>query len=120
MRPSVGATVARLSLQARSSDNEDFAVNVEIGIPYRSHEHPDTWACPVAVRPLYDRLLDQYGEDSFQALFLAMRLALVLLKDFTEKGGSLFMNGGGSMEDEGTFPFEAYLIGFGAMVPPRS
>ena len=90
---------------------------MEIGLPYPLGENE--WACPVAVRPLYERLRDQHGGDSFQAMFLAMRLALTLLKDFTDKGGLLLMNG---EETEamggGAFPFEAYTVDFGPIIPP--
>jgi hypothetical protein len=93
------AVVASLSLIARRPGQQDVPVTVNIGTPYQVGE--DEWACPVSVRPLYDILRDQHGVDSFQAMFLAMRLALVLLKDFTEKGGILL-----------GFSFDIYRIDF--------
>jgi hypothetical protein len=105
------STVASLSLQGKSEGEGNFPINVEIGRPYQIGE--DEWACPVSVRPLYDHLHDQHGGDSFQALFLAMRLALSLLKNFTEKGGSLLMDGEETaFEADGGFPFEAYTVGY--------
>jgi hypothetical protein len=57
---------------------------------------------------LHERLRDQHGGESFQAMFLAMRLALTLLRGFVETGGTLLMAG----EDRAgaDFPFDAYTI----------
>ena len=96
--------VARLLLRGRQKEKPDFMVTAEIGAPYEAG--PNEWACPVSVRPLYDRLPDMHGVDSFQALFLAMRLAMALLKDFTEKGGSLALIDEKSPDDE--FQFDDY------------
>ncbi len=70
-------------------------------MPYQCADSPEEWSCPVSVRPLHDQLSDQHGGDSLQALCLAIRLALDLLKDFRAKGGVLLIDG----ED---FPIEAY------------
>jgi hypothetical protein len=100
-----------MSLEGRLDGKEPFPINIEIGMPYEVGE--DEWACPVSVQPLYGRLHDAHGSDSFQALFLAMRLALSLLKGFTDDGGELLMHGDGdppALPGEG-FPFGAYTIG---------
>lgn len=107
----MAAIAASMSLQGSLEGKELFPIDIKIGTPYEVDE--DDWACSVSVNPLFGRLGDQHGVDSFQALFLAMKLALSLLKGFTEKGGSLFMKGGEETSfawHEG-FPFEAFTIG---------
>jgi hypothetical protein len=77
---------------------------VAIGQPY---PRPDgSWACPVELSGLHDRLHDMIGEDSLQALCLAMRLCGKLLTAFVESGGHL-RNEGDDPED--SFPLEAYF-----------
>ena len=107
--------VASLPLIARSPGREDFAVTVEIGTPYQVGG--TEWACPVSLWPLYDTLSDQHGEGSFQAMFLAISLALVLLKDFQDKGGTLLYPGEENAPiDEAGFSFDNYKIDFARSV----
>ena len=95
------SAIANFSLDAVDADGHPFLLTVEIGAPYR-HEKYEAWACPVSVLPLFDKLSDQVGEDSFQALCLGIRLTQALLEDFVSKGGSLLVGGE-------AFPFEAYF-----------
>ena len=81
---------------------EPFTITLELGKPYLWKTSPDTWACPIALKGLYDRLADMRGEDALQALCLALRLAFELLDDFRQKGGKLTYETG---ED---VPIEAY------------
>ena len=106
------ANVATLELTGRQAGKPDIAISVEIGVPYRVAG--TEWACSVSVRPLHERLHDQYGEGSFQALLLAMRLALDLLKNYTEKDGALLD------EDGGSFPFDAFPINLPSRNRPSS
>lgn len=96
------SAIASLSLDAVDPDGLSFRLTVEIGMPYL-HEEYEAWACAVSVRPLYKKLNDQVGEDSFQALCLCIRLVQTLLEDFVSKGGRLLVQGA-------PFPFEAYFI----------
>ena len=86
--------VASLSLIGRNLGEDDFPLTVEIGAPYQVGK--EEWACPVSVSPLYDHLPDMRGGDLFQAIFLAMRLALTLLKDFNDKRGAVLFPEKGS------------------------
>ena len=97
--------IAFSSLFGQRPGQERFEINIEIGTPYRCGEDPEEWACPVAVRPLYKRLRDAHGGDSFQSLCLAIALAQDLLQDFREKGGSL------TYENGEPFPLEFYTFG---------
>jgi hypothetical protein len=99
--------VASVSIDAISPKGEAFVIEMAVGAPYRCET--GEWACPIALGGLYDRLADIHGEDSFQALCLAIRLAQDLLWDFREKGGKLLSG----TED---FPLEAYA--FRNVIPP--
>lgn len=94
-------TVASLTLGASVPGQEDFDISLEIGAPYLDQSR--AWRCPVSLRPLYAKLSDITGENSFQALCLAIALAQDLLHDFVEKGGSLTSDG-----EE--FPLDAYSM----------
>jgi hypothetical protein len=62
-------------------------ITVDIGRPYALGESEA--ACPVAIAGLLDRLHDVHGEDTLQALALAVQLVRRLLGDFVAKGGRL-------------------------------
>src|SRR4051794_24140849 len=79
--------VASRNLVGVHPSKGEVALRVVIGLP--NQIETDEWACPVAVEGLYEKLRDQHGADSFQALMLAQNLARTLLSDFVEKGGRL-------------------------------
>lgn len=93
-----GPIVASVSIDAVSPDRGAITIEVEIGTPYR--RPTGEWACPVSLAGLYERLADAVGEDSFQALCMAISLAQHLLQDFRDEGGALL-----------EFPLEAYAFG---------
>jgi hypothetical protein len=59
--------IAQTSFFGQRPGEERFEITVEIGAPYQCGEDPEEWACPVAVSPLYKRLHDAHGGDSFQS-----------------------------------------------------
>ncbi len=95
-------TVANLSIAAKAAEGEAFEIELEIGAPYCTET--GEWACPVGLQGLYDDLPDVRGEDSFQALCLAIGLAQKLLQDFVDEGGTLSVDGD-------RFPLESYAFG---------
>jgi hypothetical protein len=95
-------TVASLVIDAVSSDGKAFVIELEIGTPYQ--RETGEWACPVALRGLYERLAEARGVDSFQSLCMAISLAQDLLRSFRDNGGKLLVES----ED---FPLEAYAFG---------
>jgi len=101
--------IAQLSLVGTRPGGQPFKITVQIGKPYLYGTDPEEWACPVAVLPLFKALRDAHGNDSFQALCLAVSLAQDLLHGFREQGGVLSNEGEGEGED--TFPLEAYAFG---------
>ena len=103
----MNSVIATESLIAKRVDEDPFELKIEIGTPYKVGSDPEEWACPVALRPLYQRLHDAHGRNSFQSLCLAASLVLDLLQGFIERGGSLTFPNGDS------FPLEAYSFGAG-------
>jgi len=95
-------TIASLTLDAVAPDGQRLAITLEIGTPY--HRETSEWACPVALVGLYEQLSDACGDDSFQALCMAVSLAQDLLQDFQEKGGALLIEGD-------RFQLEPYAFG---------
>ncbi len=78
-------TVASLTIDALSADGRTFVIVAEVGTTYR--RHTGDGACPLALTGLFEHLMDQQGEDSLQALCMALMLVQMLLEGFREKGG---------------------------------
>lgn len=95
-------------INAQRPNEDPFQVCIEVGVPYRVNDDPDEWACPVALKPLYNNLHDAHGGNSLQSLCLALSLVFDLLSAFQEKGGKLYMTDGDD------FPIEAYRFGVAA------
>ena len=77
--------VVTTKLDCFSPEGDHREVVVEIGRPYQAAE--GEWACPVKIRGLYDHLCDIHGQDSLQALCLAVSLVRSLLTGYVEGGG---------------------------------
>jgi hypothetical protein len=80
----MGSVIAERKLVCVDPDGSRTLVVIRLGAPYTSSD--GDWACPVALEGLEARLVDIRGEDSFQALMLARRLALRLLLARADKG----------------------------------
>ncbi len=104
-RKKMNNVIEHSSVFGQRQVEERLEITVEIGTPYLYGEDPEEWGCPVSVQPLYNRLHDAHGSDSFQALYLAIALVQDLLKDCMEKGGSL------THENGEPFPLESYSFG---------
>jgi hypothetical protein len=97
--------IATLSLLGRlAQTQEEFPVTVSIGTPYPRGN--GSWACPVELKGLHERLADIVGDNSLQALCLAVQLAGTLLAAFIRGGGRL-RNPGDDPED--SFSLEGYF-----------
>ena len=81
-----------------------FPLKVATGIPYLSGSEPDTWRCPVSVDPLHTQLRDIAAGDAFQALCLASRTALDLLRSFIERGGRVTFDGASDVPLDSRIP----------------
>lgn len=74
------------TLTAIDPDGSRFELTLRIDAP---REVDVDWACPVSLTPLFPKLGDIQGVDSWQALQLAQRLLFTLLEGFVERGGRL-------------------------------
>jgi hypothetical protein len=89
-----GELIAERRIAAVSPKGEKLTLRVAVGRPYQVDDV--SWACPVSIEGLYDKLHDAVGIDSWQALSLALGLARQLLGHFLEDGGKLYWEEGGS------------------------
>ena len=78
--------IAGLRLNATPPNEPTQQIEVQIGLPVQVG--PDEWVCPVELKGLYESM-QLRGGDALQALGLAMRLSLSLLKAFKDGGGTL-------------------------------
>ena len=97
----VALVAASRRLWAECPKRGGFEVEVQLGVPYPVSD--SEWACSVGLGGLHDRLRDQHGVDSWQALMLAWLLARTLLEAFVEDGGKLYRNRGGEVVDVAGF-----------------
>ncbi len=82
-----GEEIAGSEYVFRLPDGSERPVRLRIGRPYANGGN--TWACPVELAGFESRYPDIVGEDSLQALSLALALAWRRLQDFVEKGGTV-------------------------------
>lgn len=80
--------IATRRLRAKTPEGRLFEIEVGIGTPVCCGDQE--WKCAVVLSGLHNKLSDQHGIDSWQALMLAQRLARQLLGYFVEDGGQLF------------------------------
>ncbi len=79
--------IAERLIWAVDRDGRGFDVALMIGKPYRADSLENYWRCPVAMIGLHGRFPDMYGDDSWQALVLAIDLTKTLLRTFVEVNG---------------------------------
>ena len=84
--------ISQRNLKGIRPNGEKIHIVVAVGIPYQNNEY-DSWACPVKIEGLHEKLADQHGIDSWQALRLAQKLIESMLSHFIEKGGKLYIFG---------------------------
>ena len=82
------AKIATRTVLAVDPGGREFNLMVGIGQPYEVA--PEEWACSVCLDGLHERLRDQHGVDSWQALQLAYQLISQLLGYFVKDGGKLY------------------------------
>lgn len=100
--------IASLDLVAVHRDGIRVPVSLRVGAPARVS--PGEWSCAIRLDGLHDGLTTMRGEDSVQALCLALGLAATLLRDFVGRGGRLVYaqaNEDGGPESD--WPLESYF-----------
>ena|SRR2546425_9617866 len=91
-REEFGEEIASSEYVFRSPDGSERPVRLRVGRPYV--DGGGGWACPVELVGFERRYPDIVGEDSLQALSLALTLAWRRLQEFVEKGGLVRDNEG--------------------------
>jgi hypothetical protein len=86
-REDFGEEVASSEYVFRFPDGSERTVRLRVGRPYADGEK--AWACPVELSGFERRYPDIVGEDSLQALSLALTLTWRRLQDFVDKGGTV-------------------------------
>src|SRR5690349_18657729 len=97
--------VATLQLVEVWPNGQRVPAQVQIGMPFR--EDNGSWGCPILITTVNERIHLMHGEDSMQALCLAVRFAGQMLQLVIDRGGRLRCTGEGP--DEGDFPLTAYF-----------
>lgn len=91
--PTVNDPVATREFECVSPEGERWFCTVSVGRPTRvSAETNSGWRCPIAL-PLEDSTPAVFGDDSWQALSLAMSFVHLRLADFIQRGGKLYYPG---------------------------
>lgn len=91
--------IASLDLVEIVPSGKRVPTRIEISQP-----HPDergSWACPVLISSISEKVSEIHGEDSLQALCLAVRFVHIVLRTRVERGSRLICDGG-------DFPLDAY------------
>ena len=88
-------------------NGERLAVTVAIGHPFPTSAQD--WACPVSFAPLHEGTTAIHGQDSFQAICLAIAFVKDLLTSFLADGGQILYAATGEQ-----FPIDAYFASRGA------
>ena len=98
-------TIAKLDLILVKNSGEKLPVSIEIGRPYEIQDGKgaDFAKCPVSMRGLHKNISDIAGEDTFQALTLAIAFVRTMLKYFNDDGGKILLNDGKSEFEFGSF-----------------
>ncbi len=86
-RDDFGEEVCASEYVFRFRDGSEKPVRIRVGHPYQ--DTTSVWACPIEMAGFERRYPDIRGEDSMQALSLAISLAWLRVQDFVEKGGTV-------------------------------
>jgi hypothetical protein len=105
--------IATLHLIQVNPGGKRTLVRVEIGEP--RYDERGSWVCPVLITSIDEEVREIHGEDSLQALCLAVRFVGSMLGSVIERGCRLLYEGEGA--EEADFPLNAY---FGVGEPLRA
>jgi hypothetical protein len=83
--------VASAEIVCVAADGREFNATIAVARPYRAPT--GEWRCPVVTSGLQERLPDMAGEDSLQALCMALSTVRILLEHLVEQGGQLLYRG---------------------------
>jgi len=100
--------IATLQMIQMDSGGERKPVRVEIGKPH--YDKRGSWACPVLITNIDDKVREIHGEDSMQALCLGVQFVHRMLLSVRERGHRLLEPGQDVQNaEEVDFPLNAYF-----------
>ncbi len=91
--------IASLELIAKPHEGDPFPVSLTLYLP-ELDTPPNTYACAIDIKPLYEKPFNIYGEGSLQALSLAARHGLQMLAIFISQHGTLAYPDGATFAPE--------------------
>jgi hypothetical protein len=107
----VDSPIGALSLFMVNATDRPVPIRVEVGRPQQER---GAWRCPILVEGIDDTVRYTYGEDSLQALCLALRRVSFHLQSAVDAGNQLMV------DEQNCFPLEAYFgTGTGGIGPDR-
>lgn len=90
--------IAKRELVSVSQDGGKTKISIEIEAPFESQGH---FTCQINFIGLFDRRHQIHGDDSMQALCLAIRFANSLLENVVQEGGKfLYPDDGSEVDNE--------------------
>jgi len=89
--------IAETKLWMVTPDGKKKRLTIVLGKPYRKKGHG---ACPIAIRGLYPKIADICGEDTWQALILAIKFVRLSLIAWTKKGCEFTFPDGSRLDPE--------------------
>ena len=92
--------IAEVRLICIYADGSRQEVVAGVDLPYRTQT--GEWACKATLSPMH-QLRDVKGEDSFQALCLALSLIKQMLERFQDHGGQILDSGGAPLPLDAEF-----------------
>jgi hypothetical protein len=102
--------IARTELDVLWPDGRRVRTTVAVGLPYHDG-HLRAWRCPVRLDGLVSHMPDIGGEDSLQALLLALRVAHQQLAQAEATGARLLLVGEEPDDPESGFDLKSYFGG---------
>ena len=108
--------IASLELIHLGADGKRRQLRVRIGRP--RYDERRSWACPILITGLDEEIREIHGEDSMQALCLAVQRVHTVLRFVLERGNRLLIAGDDATQrdcEDVDFPVDAY---FGIGEPP--
>ena len=104
--------IAHTELDVLWPDGRRVRATIAVGLPYHDGQMR-AWRCPVRLDGLVSRVPDIGGEDSLQALLLALRLAHQQLAQAEATGARLLSVGEEPGDRDSGFDLKSYFGGLG-------
>ena len=104
--------IAALELMEVRPDGRRRPIRAQVGAPH--YDERGSWACPVLLTSIDETVKEIHGEDSMQALCLALGFIHTMLHSLLRQGSRLVDSSGDpDSPSDPDFPLEAYFANLG-------